>query len=110
VNLTPSTKSAFIAGIGLWCLIWASLFKADEFAEVGGIRRWVSFDRCLNWICQHKGTSLVGTELFNYGTHGITNPLGVTFAIGGTLVNMTMIYVLLPIRNRMKRRSTALSL
>jgi hypothetical protein len=110
MNLTPSTKGSFIAGIGLWCLIWASLFKADEIAQAGGFQRWVSSDRCLRWIRQHKSTSLLGTELFNYGSHGISDPLGVTFALGGTLVNVLMIYLLLPVWDRAKRNRKVLDL
>jgi hypothetical protein len=110
VNLTPSTKGSFIAGVGLWCLIWASLFKADEIAQAGGFERWVSSDQCLRWIRQHKSASLLGTELFNYGTHGISDPLGVTFALGGTLVNVLMIYFLLPMLERAKRGGKALNL
>ena len=104
-NLTPSTKGAFLAGIGLWVLLWASLFKSDEIAEAAGVGRWFSSDRCLTWINQHKSTSLLGTELFNYGTHGISDQLGVTFALGGTLINLLVIFVLLPVRTLFKRRS-----
>ena len=104
-NLTPSSKSAFLAGIGLWVLLWASLFKSDEIAEAAGIERWFSSERCLNWVRQHKSTTLLGTELFNYGTHGITDPLGVTFAIAGTLVNLLVIFVLLPVRALLKPKS-----
>jgi len=103
-------KGSFIAGVGLWCLIWASLFKADEIAQAGGLERWVSSDQCLRWIRQHKSASLLGTELFNYGTHGISDPLGVTFALGGTLVNVLMIYFLLPMLDRARRGGKALNL
>jgi hypothetical protein len=109
VNFTPSSKSSFIAGFGLWCLIWASLFKADEIAKAGGFQRWVSSDRCLRWIRNHKSTSLIGTELCNYSHTGL-DPLGVTFALGGTLVNVLVIYFLLPILDRAKRSGKALNL
>ncbi len=109
MNLTPSTKGSFIAGIGLWSLIWAALFKADEIAELGGFQRWVSADRCLRWIRQHKSTSLIGTELCNYAHTGL-DPLGVTFALGGTLVNALMIYLLLPMWDRAKRGGALLHL
>jgi hypothetical protein len=109
MTLTRSTKGSFIAGVGLWCLIWAALFKADEIAQAGGFQRWVSSERCLRWIRNHKSTSLLGTELFNYGTHGISDPLGVTFALGGTLVNVLMIFLLLPMRERAKRGGPALT-
>ena len=109
MNLTPSARGSFFAGIGLWCLIWAALWKADEIAELGGFQRWVSSERCLRWITKHKSTSLIGTELVNY-THTGLDPLGVTFALGGTLVNALMIYLLLPMRDRAKRGSKLVNL
>jgi hypothetical protein len=103
MSLTPSAKSSFIAGIGLWVLLWASLFKSDEIANAAGVGRWFSSERCLNWVRRNKSASLLGTEVFNYGTHGISDQLGVTFALGGTVVNLLVIYVLLPIRSLLKR-------
>jgi hypothetical protein len=110
MNLTPSSKGSFFAGVGLWCMFWAALFKVDEMAAACRFQRWVSLDRCLWWIRKHKSASLLGTELFNYGTHGISDPLGVTFALGGTVVNVLMIYVLLPMRERAKRGAALLNL
>ena len=110
MNFTPSMKGAFASGFLLWVLLWAALFKADEIAAAGGFQRWVSSERCLRWIRNHKSTSLLGTELFNYGTHGISDPLGVTFALAGTLVNVLMIFLLLPLWDAAKRRGTLLNL
>ncbi len=109
MNLTPSAKGSFFAGVGLWCLIWAALFKGDEIAELGGFERWVSSDRCLRWINKHKSTSLIGTELCNYAHTGL-DPMGVTFALGGTLVNAIVIYLLLPMRDRARRGGELLNL
>jgi len=47
-------------------------------------------------------------KLVNYATHGIADPLGVTFALGGTPVNAAMIYVLLPMLERAQRNRTVL--
>ena len=110
MNVTPSSKGSFFAGIGLWCMFWAALFKIDEIAGACSLQRLVSLDRCLSWIRRHKSTSLLGTELLNYGSHGISDPLGVTFALGGTLVNVLMIYVLLPMREKAKRGAALLNL
>ena len=109
MNLTPSSKSSFIAGIGLWVLVWALLFKSDEIAKAGGFERWVSSDRCLRWIRNHKSTSLIGTELCNYAHTGL-DPLGVTFALGGTLTNVLVIYVLLPLLDKAQRGGKTLNL
>jgi len=109
MQVTPSMRGSFLAGIGLWVLIWALLFKGDEIAKAGGFQRWVSSESCLRWIRNHKSTSLIGTELCNYAHTGL-DPLGVTFALGGTLTNLLVIYVLLPMLNRVKRGGTALNL
>ena len=103
MTLTPSTKGAIIGGIGLWLLAWAALFKSDEIAEAVRVQRWFSSERCLDWIRKHKSTSLLSTELVNYAHTGL-DPLGVAFALGGTLVNSVMILVLLPLRAKAKRR------
>ncbi len=103
MDLTPSAKGAFLAGIGLWVLIWAALFKADDIAQAVHLEQWVSSTRCLGWINRHKSTSLLTTELVNF-SHGTADPLGVTFALGGTLVNVLMICLLLPCRERALRQ------
>jgi hypothetical protein len=107
MNLTPSTKGSFIAGVGLWCLLWASLFKADEIAFAFGFQRWISSDRCLRWIRNHKSMALISTELVNYAHTGL-DPVGVIFALGGTITNVLFIYVLLPMLDRAKRAGSFL--
>jgi len=107
VTLTPSTKGSFLAGVGLWLMFWASVWKADDIAEAMRIERWFNSTRCIRWIGQHKSTTLLGTELVNYGTRGL-DPLGVSFSLGGTLVNAVFIYLLLPcLESLLRRRGTA---
>ena len=57
VNLTPSQKDSFLAGIGLWVLIWAPIWKADDIAQAMRIQQWFNSSRCIRWIGQHKSTS-----------------------------------------------------
>jgi hypothetical protein len=92
--------------MGFWVLVWAALFKGDEVAELLRMRRWVSSRRCLSWIAQHKSASLITTEIVNYSSHGI-DPLGVSFALGGTIVNAFMIYLFVPLLGiKFRRRGT----
>src|SRR4051794_32423685 len=98
MNFTPTLKGAFIAGIGLWVLAWLTFFKMDEVLGETMVSRWVSEDRCTNWILKHRSATLLATELFNYGSHGIARPDGVVFAAGGTVVNVFMIFLVLPLR------------
>jgi hypothetical protein len=104
VTFTPTTKGAFLAGIGLWVLLWLGLFKLDEVVDETVLRRWVSSDGCIRWISRHRSATLLGTELVNYGTHGISDPDAVVFAAGGTIVNALMILCVLPLRSFLKRR------
>jgi hypothetical protein len=107
VNLTPSQKGSFLAGIGLWVLIWCSIWKADDITRALRIQRFVNSGRFIRWVSQHKSTSLLGTEVINYGSHGL-DPLGVSFSLGGTLVNVLFIYLLLPsLEKLLRQRRTA---
>ena len=101
---TPSTKGAFWAGIGLWLMLWLGLYKIDDLVGDTRLKTWVSRDACIRWISRHRSTTLLGTELFNYGTHGISQPDGVVFAAGGTIVNFLVIYCVLTLRALFKRK------
>jgi hypothetical protein len=105
MTFTPTMKGSFLAGIGLWLMLWLGLFKLDEVVGDTPLRRFVSSEGCVRWISKHRSTTLLGTELFNYGTHGIINPEGVVFAAGGTIVNALMIFCALPLRTLLKRKS-----
>jgi hypothetical protein len=104
MTLTPSMKGSFLAGVGLWLMLWLSLFKLDEVVGDTRMKRWASADRCLDWIAHHRSTTLLGTELCNYGSHGIADPNSVVFAAGGTLVNMLFIFLALPARALFKAK------
>jgi hypothetical protein len=68
------------------------------------LKTWISRDACIRWISRHRSTTLLGTELVNYGTHGISQPDGVVFAAGGTIVNFLVIYCFLTLRALFKRK------
>ena len=60
----------------------------------------------LRWINAHKVVTVTLTEAVNYSVHGITNPLGVVFALGGTLVNTFMVTLIVPIWCRLSKLET----
>ena len=40
MTFTPTTKGSFLAGIGLWLMLWLGLFKIDELVgDTRGIFR-----------------------------------------------------------------------
>jgi hypothetical protein len=101
---TPSAASSFVAGIGLWTLAWTFVAKLDALAKLMHCDRFINADKLLDWISEHKGVSLIATEMINIGSHGMgTDPLGVTFSLGGTIVNAFVICLLLPMRKMAKR-------
>lgn len=87
MRITPSASSAGVAGMMFWLLPWSLLHKIDKRQRV------------VSWILKstsNKVTALTCTEMVNYAMHGITNPLSVMFAIGGTVTNIIMIFFVLP--------------
>jgi hypothetical protein len=92
--LTPTMVGAILAGICLWTLFWAALHKIEEIPYVRDI---LTTNDCLDWIQQRPGLTILLTEATNYLAHG-TSPIGVGFAMGGTMVNMLAIYGYIPSR------------
>ena len=91
--LTPTMIGAVLAGICLWALFWASLHKIEEIPFLQDI---VTTKECLDWIEQRPGLVILMTEATNYLVHGISSPLGVGFAMGGTIVNLLVVYAYIP--------------
>ena len=94
--LTPTMIGAILAGICLWTLFWAALHKIEEIPYV---KDFLSTNQCLGWIQQSPGLTLLLTEATNYLVHGISSPIGVGFAMGGTLVNLLFVYGYIPSRS-----------
>ena len=103
---TPTASSSFFAGVGLWGVIWSAVYKIESVAKMFGLGRFVSKEKILRWISGHKVVTLIGTEAINFGVHGVENPNSVTMAIGGTITNCVMIFIVLPIRNLIHRRKS----
>lgn len=98
MQLTPSSKSAFFAGMALSLVAWMSLFKLDELAKLFRVRRFVSQRKVELWMNENKALTLLGTEFVNFGVHGVTGADSVTFALGSTFFNAIMIFIGLPLK------------
>jgi hypothetical protein len=101
MTLTPTAQSSAIAGFALWIVGWSTFFKMDKLPVIG---KFVNQERTIEWISKNKVLTMLITEIFNFGVHGISNPASVTFALGGTAFNAIMIFALLPFRQFRKRR------
>ena len=104
---TPTASSSFFAGIGLWSVVWSAVYKIETVANMFGLGRFVNKELILEWINGNRVVTLLTTEVFNFGVHGIENPNSTVFALGGTAMNFIMIFVVIPVRFFIRgRRST----
>jgi hypothetical protein len=94
--LTPTAIGALLAGAAFWCLFWAALRK---LGKIPVLRDWLSTARCFAWIRQNQGLAFLMTEAFNFLIHGFNTPVGILFALGGTMVNFLFIFGYLPSRD-----------
>ena len=97
MTFTPSATSSFSAGAVFWGMVWATLGKLNELVHFVGFKKAHPRQTVLRWINAHKVVTITLTEAVNYSVHGISSPLGVTFALGGTLVNLLMVTFIVPI-------------
>ena len=95
-SLTPTGSGNLIAGGSLWALIWTVIGHLDTVLRPFGFKRGGISRRIWKWIDAHKILTLCGTEIVNLGHAGLS-PLGVLFAIGGTLFNLIMVFAIVPI-------------
>jgi hypothetical protein len=100
---TPSATSSFSAGAVFWGMVWATLGKLNELVHFLGFKKSHPREILLRWINAHKVVTITLTEAVNYSVHGISSPLGVTFALGGTLVNLCMVTFIVPIWCRLSK-------
>jgi hypothetical protein len=102
--LTPSSSSSAIAGFSFWALAWATLGHLDTIPVVG---RFINKEKVYTYVNKNKATTLIGTEIVNFSIHGISNPLAVTMAVGGSILNIGCIYGWIPLRQKRKERKEA---
>jgi len=97
MTFTPSATSSLSAGTIFWGMIWATLGKLNELVHFVGFKKANPRQTVLRWINAHKVVTITLTEAVNYSVHGISSPLGVVFALGGTMVNAFMVTFIVPI-------------
>ena len=94
---TPTTSGMFFAGIGFWGTIWSALYKLETVAKIVHLERWVNRDRMFAWMNRNKVVTFLGCEAVNYALHGDSAD-AVVFNLGGSTVNVVMIWGFIPIR------------
>jgi hypothetical protein len=98
MQLTPSSKSAFLSGMALSLMAWLTFMEFDELAKLFRIRRFFSKRKMQVWINENKALAFLGTETLNFGIHGVTGTETTTFALGSCLCNAIAIFICIPVK------------
>jgi len=93
--LTPTFIGSLLAGIACWLLFWYGISHVDSIPY---LNQYLSRKMILEWIRRNPQLALMLTELVNIGLHGVGSAAAVLFTFGGTLVNVAMIFGVVPVQ------------
>ena len=93
--LTPTFIGSLLAGIACWLLFWYGISHVDSIPY---LNQYLSRKMILEWIRKNPQLALMLTELVNIGLHGVGSAAAVLFTFGGTLVNVAMIFGVVPVQ------------
>jgi hypothetical protein len=91
--LTPTMLGNLLAGVALWLMFWYGVNHVDSIPY---LNQYLSRKMILEWIRNNPQTALLLTEGVNLLLHGVGSAGAVFFNVGGTLVNIAVIYGLVP--------------
>jgi hypothetical protein len=94
--LTPTMLGSLLAGIALWLMFWYGVNHVDSIPY---LNEYLSRKMVLDWIRKNPQTALLIGEGVNLLLHGIGSARAVFFNLGGTLVNIAVIYGFVPTRS-----------
>ena len=94
--LTPTMLGSLLAGIALWLMFWYGVNHVDSIPY---LNEYLSRKMALDWIRKNPQTALLLAEGVNLLLHGIGSAGAVFFNLGGTLVNIAIIYGFVPTRS-----------
>lgn len=75
------------------------LGHASQVGKIPLVKHGLTTNQWLEWIRSHHSLALVITEATNLLLHGITDPAGILFTLGGTAVNAGFVFGYLPSRD-----------
>jgi hypothetical protein len=94
--LTPTMLGSLLAGVALWLMFWYGVNHVDSIPY---LNQYLSRKMILDWIKKNPQTALLLSEGVNLLLHGVGSAGAVFFNLGGTLVNIAVIYGVVPTQN-----------
>jgi hypothetical protein len=94
--LTPTMFGSLLAGVALWLMFW---YGVDHVDSIPYLNQYLSRRMILDWIKKNPQAALLLTEGMNLLLHGVGSAAAVFFNLGGTLVNLAIIYGFVPTRS-----------
>jgi hypothetical protein len=85
-------------------LLWLFFIKLDQVAKLCRADGYIRSEKLLDWATEHKTVTFMTTETVNIAkSHFGMDPMGVMFALGGSVVNMVVIFLVLPARKAWRK-------
>jgi hypothetical protein len=94
--LTPTMLGSLLAGVALWLMFW---YGVNHLDAIPYLSQYLTRKMVLDWIRNNPQTTLLIAEGMNLLLHGIGSASAVFFNLGGTLVNIAVIYGFVPTRS-----------
>ena len=95
--ITPSMSGSIMSGATCWTLFWSIVNHIESIPLIG---RLIHKEKIYRWVNRNKVLTITTTEVVNLSVHGVTSPLGPMMAAGGSVVNLIVIFALIPFRQR----------
>jgi|ERR1700733_5556274 hypothetical protein len=104
--ITPTDKGALVAGGAFWTLLWCVLAKSDRVPVVS---RYVKRGLLITWIRENGALAMIMSEVVNVSIHPPSNPASTMFAVGGSIVNASVIFGIIPMAGWVSGRRKIIS-
>jgi len=99
--ITPTMTGTIASGSVCWGVFWNIINHIESIPIFG---RFIKKEKIYNWVNRNKILTISCTEVLNLSVHGISSPLGPMMALGGTLVNSIVIFILIPFRQHKRHK------
>lgn len=91
--ITPTMLGSLMAGIAMWLMFWYGVNHVDSIPY---LNQYLTRKIILDWIKKNPQAAMLLTEGLNLLLHGIGSASAVFFNLGGTLVNIAVIFGFAP--------------